>query len=600
MVDRHTERDGPAQNSTDLDTVTLEIIKNRLDQAIREMEHVMFRSGYSTIIRDSKDGRAGISLADGRVVGQARNPLFFSTFTPTIAKIRDRFDDAEINEGDAFIVNDPYRCGSNHSPDLLVAVPVFYEGELRAFCVNVAHKPDLGGLVPGSTSPNAREIYHEGLLLPPVKYRREGEFDADIEAIIRNNCRIPDVTVGDIRGQVNCTHVGVEKLREMFEEYGVDAIEEATDRMIASSKDRVGREIEDWDGATTVRGSLDDYGHIEEPIEFVLEVATERGDRTVTFDFSASDRQVDGPSNLRPPVVKSSCIYSLLGTVDPSIPLNSGVEKACEFVLPTGTLVNPERPAPVGNYAKSVSVIVHLGLRALSTFTPGRAIAETGGKASIAVGSRPTAFDDTFDRQRTDATDADAGDEDDDFVHFEIMGSGYGGNETGDGVSCMTSSYESNIEFTPIEIVETEFDERVVQFSIRPDSAGAGEHRGGVGFVREYEALAPLHLTYRGSKHDTVPRGVNGGEDSGNARCVIDPEDGDPRELDTLDTATLDPGDRVRLIRPGGAGFGDPRDRDPERVVEDVLDGFLTADGARDQYGVDVEDASERNYRVIE
>lgn len=591
--------DDDKRGDGEIDSVTLEIIANRFDQIVREMEHIMYRSGYSTIIRDSKDGSAGICLTDGRVIGQARNPLHYSPYSPTIEEIWARFDADEIHEGDAFIVNDPYRCGSNHSPDMLAAVPVFYEDELEAWCINVAHKPDIGGLVPGSTSPDAKEIYHEGLLLPPVRYRRRGEFDRDIDEIIRNNCRIPDVTVGDIRGQVNCTNIGVEKMHALFDKYGVETIKGATDRIIDSTHKRVGRAIANWNGATTVRGFLDSYGDIDNPIEFVLEVRTEKGERTLIFDFTESDAQTDGPSNLRPPIVRSGCIYSMVGTIDPALPLNSGIEKACEFIMPRGSIVNPERPAPVGNYAKSVSVIVHLGLRALSHFTPAKAIAETGGKASVALGSRPTAFGDDVDDEGVRQQSGLPEEPDDDFVHFEIMGGGYGGHSDGDGSSCMGSSYESNIEFTPIEIVETEFDERVIQFSVQSDSAGAGKHRGGLGFIREYEALRPLHLTYRGSNHETTPKGVNEGRSPGNSRCVIDADGPDPVELDTLDTLELDEGDRVRLIRPGGGGFGDPYDRDPEKVLNDVLDGFVSENQAAEDYGVEIRDATSGEYRLI-
>ena len=154
----------------DVDPITLEVINNRVDEIVREMQHVMFRTGYSTIIRDMKDGSAGICLADGRVVGQAfRLPLHCGVFPPTIRSIRRDYPLEEIDEGDTFVVNDPYRSGANHSPDLMVATPMFHGGDLQAWCCTIAHKPDIGGLAPGSSSPESREIYHEGLLLPPVR-----------------------------------------------------------------------------------------------------------------------------------------------------------------------------------------------------------------------------------------------------------------------------------------------------------------------------------------------------------------------------------------------------------------------------------------------
>lgn len=573
----------PTDDPTDdLDPVTLEVIDNRFDEAVREMQHVLFRTGYSTIIRDSKDASAGVCLLDGRVVGQAfRLPLHAAVFPPTVDGILEYHDEGDIEPGDAFVVNDPYRCGANHSPDMLVARPVFHEGDLKAFCLTIAHKPDIGGLVPGTSSPDARELYHEGVLLPPVKFHRAGEENADIANVIRNNSRTPDVTLGDVRGQVGCTGVGVEKVRSIFADYGADTVTSAVDTMLGSTRERVGEAIRDWDGEAAVVGELDADETGEEPIRLELTVATEAGEDSLRFDFTGSADQTVGPSNMPPHVARSACYVALVGTVDPSLPLDSGVGGACEFTLPRGSIVNPVRPAPVNNYSKGMCVVTHAALRALAEFSPEGAVAETGGKMSIAVGG--IAGDESTAESASDGES----DDEEGTVHYEIMGSGYGGHAAGDGASCMASSYESNAEFADVEIVDTEYDDRVTEFSLRTDSAGPGEFRGGVGFVREYEAEAPLQFTYRGSNHQIESRGVRGGHSSGCARAVVRSDDGD-RELGAIDSVELSPGDRVRLERPGGAGFGDPRDRDPERVLADVRDGVVSPEIASDAYGVAV------------
>lgn len=567
----------PQRTGEELDPVTLEVIDNRFDEAVREMQHVLFRTGYSTIIRDSKDASAGVCLPDGRVVGQAfRLPLHAGVFPPTVEGIFEYYDRDEIEPGDAFVVNDPYRCGANHSPDMLVATPVFHDGDLRAFCLTIAHKPDIGGLVPGTSSPDARELYHEGLLLPPVKFRRAGEENRDIANTIRNNSRTPEVTLGDIRGQVGCTTVGVEKVKAIFEDYGTETVESAVETMLSSTRERVADGIRDWDGAARVRGELDADEDDAASITLELAVSTAAGEESLTFDFTGSADQTEGPSNMRPHVVKSACYDALVGTLDPSLPLDSGVAAACEFDLPPASVVNPDRPAPVNNYSKGMCVVMHMALRALAEFSPEGAVAETGGKMSIAVGGRRDA----------DAVEAaDNSDESEGTVHYEIIGSGYGGHAVGDGASCMASSYESNAEFASVEIIETEYDDRVTEFSLRTDSAGPGEYRGGVGFVREYEAQAPLQFTYRGSNHQVQSRGVRGGESSGYSRAVVTSDAGE-EELAAIDSVPLSSGDRVRLERPGGAGFGNPRDRDPERVLTDVRDGVVSVEAARERYGV--------------
>jgi N-methylhydantoinase B len=554
----------------ELDPITVEVINNRIDEAVREMQHVMFRTGYSTIIRDSKDGSGGICLPDGRVIGQAfRLPLHCGVFPPTIEAIRERFPPAEIRPGDTFIANDPYHSGANHSPDMVVAAPVFADGDLSAFCLTIAHKPDIGGLVPGTSSADAREIFHEGLLLPPVKYRREGTVNEDIVAIIENNTRTPETTLGDIRGQARCTEIGAEKLRELFGGYGVETVRSAADRLIESTRSQVAEAVAPWDGSAAVTGQLDTVPGADEPIDIALEVRTDAGDPVVTFDFTGSAPQTAGPSNMRPHVVRSACYYALVGVLDPSLPLNAGIAESCDLVLPERSVVNPERPAPCNNYSKGLCVAVHTCLRALAAFEPDGAVAETGGKMSIAIGRQP------------DAGDADS------FVHYEIMGSGYGGHAAGDGASCMASSYESNAELADIEILETEFPDRVTEFSVRPDSAGGGEFRGGLGFVREYTSDDALSFTYRGANHRVGSQGVRGGGGSGRASATRY-ADGAASALDTIDTVDFNRGDRIRLERPGGAGFGDPYERDPQRVLADVRNGFVTTERARDAYGVAV------------
>lgn len=555
-----------------IDPVTLEVIDNRIDEVVREMQHVMFRTGYSTIIRDSKDGSAGFCLPDGRVIGQAfRLPLHCGVFPPTIEAIYRDFDRDEINPGDTFVMNDPYRSGANHTPDLMVATPAFYEGTLQGFCCTIAHKPDMGGIAPGSMSADAREIYHEGMLIPPVKYRIDGELNETVERIIRNNSRTPKITMGDIRGQVGSTDIGVENVQTLLDDYGPETIQQAAEQLLEAASAELSETVRPWDGTATASGTIDNDVTSDEPITIELTVRTTAGDPTLSFDFAGTDAQSDGPSNIQPHVARSACLNGVVGIVDPELPLNSGIAALCEFVLPERSVVNPSHPAPCGNYAKGMCVIDHLTLRALSEFAPELGVAETGNKASI-----------TIDYSKAEA-------EGEDVVHFEIMGSGYGGNRENDGASCMATSYESNVRFTPIEIIETEYPMRFRAFEPRPDSAGPGRQRGGVGFRREYEALAASDVTYSGSNHDTNAKGVAGGHDAATGDCRRLGSDGQLREkLETIQRLTLKNGERLQINRPGGAGYGDPTNRDPDAVLEDVKKGFVTPRAARTQYAVAV------------
>lgn len=558
-----------------VDSITLELVNNRLDEIVREMQHVMYRTGYSTIIRDMKDGSAGICLADGRVVGQAfRLPLHCGSFTPTIEAIYEHFDLDEIREGDIFVTNDPYRSGANHTPDLMAATPVFHDGELRAFGCTIAHKPDVGGIAPGSTSAESREIYHEGLNLPPVKFRDGGEVDGTVERIIANNSRSPEVTVGDVRGQVRSTGTCVPKLLELYEEFGAATVEQATERLLDSTRQRISDAISPWDGEETVVGRLDTNVTGEDPITYRLTVSTEAGDGSLTFDFEGSDPQCAGPSNLQPHVARSACMTGLVEILDPTLPLNAAVSDLCAFRLPEASVVNPRHPAPCGNYAFSLCAVVHLSMRALSRFYTEQGVAEMSNKTSITVNYHDAGDGEGADRENV--------------VQFEGFASGYGGNVGADGADCMATAYESNLQFTPVEIVETEFPTRVTRFEPIVDSAGAGEHRGGLGYTREYEMLAAADMTYQGTHHTTRAKGLAGGADAPTGSCTLNPGGPGERALDTLDTLDLSAGDVLRIERPGGAGYGDPHDRAVASVLEDVRRGFVSRAAASEQYGVAV------------
>lgn len=571
---------------TDVDSVTLEIVNNRLEEIVQEMQYTIFRTGYSTIIRESKDTSACITSADGQVVGQAfQHPAHMGVFQETIHGISDNFDAEEIREGDVFIANDPYVSGSPHPSDIVVARPVFVDGELLAFSLNVAHKPDIGGLVPGTATGEARELYHEGLLLPPVKWMDAGTKNDDIEEIIRQNSRIPDITVGDLRGQVGCTRIGEEKLLNVFDEYGTGTVSECFDRLIRSTQtqleDRfadlevteaedeivldIPRNIDVW------TDDLDD----DETLRFHVRI--EERDGRIIFDWRETDDQTDYPVNIRPNILKSVCYYCLLAVTETSAPNNQGVANVCDVITREGSVVDPVRPAPVNQYSYTVVMLTRLVLRALSKLTPGKAIADDGAVSAVAFGGQES-----------------------DNVQYEVLMSSYGGTSRADGVTGV-STHTINVEVTPIEIIETEFPNRVTEYSILPDSEGAGKHRGGFGIRREYEVQKRMQYSYRAlSSNVFPPRGIDGGRGPEFALTCTVSDDGEEVRLPTVaNSRMLSAGDRVRLDFPGGGGYGEPDDRDPEAVLEDYLNGFLTADRAEEVYGVRIDTENEEIDRVL-
>ena len=557
------------------DPITLEIIDSRLDEVVGEMQEILYHTGYSTIIRESKDASAAITSASGEVIGQAiRLPLHAGVFTPSVEAITRYFPLSEIHEEDAFLMNDPYIGGSNHSPDFIVATPVFCEGELLAFCLSIAHKPDIGGLVPGSCGADAREIYHEGIQLPPVRYCSRGEINKDLENILVNNSRIPHWLLGDLRAQWGSTRIGCRKLQELIGEYGVENFKAATAAIIGSTERRVRQVLASWkDGVSEAEGFLDDDGAGgSDPVRLHVRV-TKTGER-IEFDFTGCGPQTTGPINVQPHLVRGICSVALVGMMDSSLPFNSGLVRLCEFKLKPGTVVHPIRPAPCNHYSGTLCSLLNVILRAVSAFCPERAVADCAGMIAITVGGE----------QKGGKREP---------PHYEIIAGAFGANGEADGASGIVW-YGSNVEITPIEIIESEFPSRIERFGLYRDSAGAGEHRGGVGFIREYTVLKDTRLTYRGSCHRFSAQGVFGGKAGVLSECIVNPGTPEERKMPTIGTMRLKAGDRFRILRPGGGGVGDPLKRDPHRVLGDVLDGVVSVEKAREDYGVVIDLKSNR------
>jgi N-methylhydantoinase B len=578
-----TDTAGQSTDETgEVDALTLELVNNRLREAVQEMQAAIFRTGYSTIIRESKDTSAAIATRTGAVVTQRalHNTIHLGVFPPAVEAVYATYEAADISPGDVFVMNDPYAGASPHSPDLIVLNPVFSGGEITAWTLNVAHKPDMGGLVPGTSSGEARELYHEGIQLPPIRYERAGEPVGDIERIVRTNSRLPDLTVGDIRGQVGCTKIGKRSLKTLFDEHGTETVCACFERLLDSAEHRLRDRLNDWPATTgsaeafmdASRNGREWQSELADDERIRLALSVERTADRIVFDFTDSDDQTDLPINMRPPLVRALCYYGTVGMLDQTLPINSGIGRVCEVRTRSGSVLDPERPAPLSSYVYPVNELTNVILRALSTFDPNTAVADASGNIGLSFGSGG----------------------EDAHVQYEIVYSGYGGTSRGDGATG-TSTHSMNVEITPIEVLESEFETRIDEFSLRPDSAGAGAERGAVGLRRSYTVESPQQFTYRPKVSNVrPPQGIAGGESPTTAaRCLLF-RDGERRRLPTIaDTVHLETGDRVVMDLPGGGGCGDPHDRDPEAVVKDYRDGLVSAERARDVYGVRIDTDAE-------
>jgi len=474
-----------------ISAVDLEVVKASLSGIVQEMQNSLFRTGFSTIVRESQDASCALMNAQGDVVAQhVVLPLHIGAFPACCAAVLRDFAGA-IHEGDAFVINHPYEGGSPHAPDMAVITPVFVDGTLFGFCGSIAHKGDIGGPVPGSCSGQAREIFNEGLHLPAVRYQRGFEPMTDIERIIAANSRTPELVLGDIRGQLGADRLGERRLKELVAKYGKDKILAAYGRLFEVGEARVRAAIAEWaDGRYEAERFVDDDGiELEKPVRIHV-VAEKRGDQ-LHLDFSGSADQTRGPANIRPPLVQAACAYALISMIDPHMYVSSGLLRAFTVTAREGSVLNPRFPAPVNTYNPTIHALVDALFAALAPIVPGKVRADGSGSRSIIIGGRSTYTGKGY-------------------VQYEIIAGGAGGRATRDGASATTVN-QSNAKIAPIEIIESEFPTRLTRFELIRDSGGPGAHRGGLGIRREYLNLANARFSIRSMKHIIPPNGAAGG-----------------------------------------------------------------------------------------
>ena len=553
-----------------MNAIELEIIYQSTLQIARELTVNMLRTGYSTIIKESQDFTFAVFDGDGRMVAQGiPQPLHIGPLAAQVNEIRRRFAHA-IESGDAFIVNHPYQACQNHATDVTVISPVFAGERLVAFIGNIAHKPDLGGKVPGTNSGDATDLLQEGLLISPLRILRRGELNKDVEALICANTRTPEVTWGDIQAQVHTNTFGLGKFRELFGKYGIDEVLACWRRWMELCDTELRREIakvpDGHYGPET--DYLDDDGvDLDKPhrISASLEVA---GD-TLHFILD-SDAQARGPINLRPCVSRNfiECLVKMIFL--PGLPVNDGLSRPVRVSYPPeGSLLNPRFPAPVNMYVRPSQVTTSVILRVLARALPGRVPApgSAAGEFLVECGSRseigPLVFPiRNFERRHRWRPD-------------------------GDGVSAM-DELVVNVMNTPVEAIETEFPVRVERYELVSDSGGPGTYRGGLGVRRQWRMLADETIVnLRIDRFKFSSPGIFGAKPARPSKAVLNAGAAGERSLTSkIAGLRVRRGDPLSVEFAGGGGWGNPSKRDPQRVRDDVTRDYVSTQAAREDYAV--------------
>src|SRR3984957_3423292 len=552
-----------------VDAVTIEILRNKIASLIEEMHYHFYRSGYSPIIRESRDFSCVILDRDGRLI--IAPPMFFHApvyrhLVRRILALYPAHMPNGIRPGDVFVSNHPYEGGLPHVSDMAFVAPVFdHDGSMVAFAGSIAHKADVGGTVAGSTSANATEMYHEGLLIPPIRIWDAGRPLPDIERLILANSRHPALVRGDMHAQIAVTQMGAARVKELCGRFGAGIVTEAFARILKGAADELAGAIAKLpDGTASAEGFLDSDGVVvDQPVKLAVTITIRDGG--AAFDFSGSDPQARGPINLRPSMVEACVFYCLLGSLDPNLHFNDGMRDVVRLTLAPRTVTNAEPPAPVSNYQMVNLMLVDVILEALAKLNPGRAIAHSGASSALGI---------AWSKGRPGQS----------AMQYEIAGSAYGAGVGHDGVTA-TATHLSNLHTTPIEILESEFPCRIARFGLVPDSGGAGQWRGGLAMQREYELLENATVVRRFNKTRFPPQGLAGGKPGSRARFVL--RLGTKQEFETKASARVEmtAGERFMLQSAGGGGYGDPRRRDPAALASDVAEGYVSAEAAKTDYG---------------
>lgn len=555
-----------------IDPVTIAVLQGRLEQLADEMDATLFRSAFNPIIAEAHDASHGLYHRDTGatlVQGKSGLPIFVGVMAFAVKAVIDKAArDGDMEDGDVYIFNDPYD-GGTHLSDFKLVRPYFRDGRLFCYLASVGHWHDVGGNVPGNYNPAATECFQEGMLIPPVKLYAKGRLRPDIVDILRANSRLPVSLYGDLNGQVNALELGARRLDLLLDEYGAATIEEAMEELAARAARLMRANIAELpDGVYSCDDFLDNDGILDAPLRIALDLRI-AGERMV-FDFSRTAAACAGPVNIARSTAIASC-YVALKHVFRDVPANAGVLDPIEFVIPAGSILDARAPRPVGGYTETILRVIDVIFCALAQATPER----VNGCAYGTINALSLAGHRKDGRR---------------WVMFSFFGGGHGGNPEGDGLNHGNAPI-STATIPPLEILEAAYPVMFTQWALRPDSGGAGRHRGGLGAIYEIELLEERADVFLfGERGRFAPPGVAGGGAAALNRFAYEQDDGwhtPPMESKIVGIG-IRRGQRLRLETPGGGGYGPPKERDPQAVAADVRLGYVGREAAARDYGVAV------------
>ena len=548
-----------------MDPVTLAILKGRLEQIADEMDATLFRSAFNPIIAEAHDASHGIYDAitgETLVQGKSGLPIFVGVMAFAVKAVIDKVArDGGLEDGDVYIFNDPYD-GGTHLSDFRLVKPIYRNEEVFCYLASVGHWHDVGGNVPGNYNPEATECFQEGMLIPPVKLFSAGVLNSDIVDILSSNSRLPNSLYGDMNGQINALDLGKQRLNDLLDHYGEDKIKKA----LSLLKMRADRMMRDHlsalpNGTISVEDFLDNDGVNDVALRLAVDMTIE--DERLIIDFSRSSPACAGPVNIsRSTTIAAS--YVALKHIFTDVPANAGVLQPVDFIIPEDSFLSVRAPKPVGGYTETILRLIDVLFQAFEHIAPER----VNGCAYGTINALSIAG------HRKNGSR---------WVMFSFFGGGHGGHPEGDGLNHGNAPI-STATIPPLEILEAAYPVAFTQWALRPDSGGAGKHRGGLGAIYEIELLEKSATAFLfGERGKFPPPGVvNGGPGAVN-KFYYDSDDDDainnkksPPLVSKITGIKLRKGQRVRLETPGGGGYGKPADRLQHLIDNDMAQGYVS------------------------
>jgi N-methylhydantoinase B len=561
--------------------VELTLLHNRLTSICREMGVAMMKTAYSPVFNEGFDFVCALFDREGRMVAQAEyNPSMLGAAHFTVDWVLQEVGPDAFRPGDVWVHNDPYRGGC-HLPEHMLLKGIFHGGELFGFAATIGHVAEIGGRAVGGLAGDATDVYQEGLRLPPVKLMAGGEHVMDVWKIMLTNHRTPRLTWGDLHAMLGSLRIAELRVGELLDTRDAAATLRDTDELIARSEAWMRRELEAIpDGEYAFEDWMENDGITDEPHRLCVKVVV-RGDEVIA-DFTGSAPQARGPINATFAVTSAATFNAVFHLTDPNVPRNAGCNRPIHVIAPPGSIVNVVHPAPeVGGNSETHCRIIGIVMGALAQALPDRAAAADGASGCNFL----------FGGVHPDTGEFYAN------YHFENVGWGGAATHDGNDSQCAPLAISRNV---PVEVFETRYPLLQRSFRLVTDSGGAGLHRGGLGTERIFEVRASeLTVSALFDRMRIAPWGLEDGHVGGTTGIWI--QRAGESEFRTFTDAfgtvspskfsnvTVREGDLIRLVSSGGGGHGDPRGRDPDDVRRDVRDRYVSAERAREDYGVVVD-----------